>query len=357
MNTPLLLRAGLIALCALALSLPAAPAQAQAGSGSRYRVTMSMEVPGMPFQMPGQTSEVCGPKETAGATMVPKQGDDCEVRNFRMAGNKSSFDMVCPKAGMSGSGEFETLGPDRYRGQMKFTAEGQPMLMKFEGQRLGDCDYAKDSPLAKMQQQLAKNCDELLAQPGEALLGAGTNFLHRDAMCANRKSAFCTKIAPLAENHALLRQRSQSEAQMRQQGVALPYSIWDDFQGCGLPKATVLAKACGKAERDGDFGAVAELCPEQVARLCPAAEPNRHAGFLFQHCPERAQALAAQHCAGRDFTALRSSPYAAFCSRAAGQRLQDRQPESSQPEPAAPAQEKKPGLKEKMRGLRDLIGG
>lgn len=323
MNRVRPLRIAALAVLASCLSLPAPPSSAQAGSGSRYKVTMSMEMPGMPFQMPGQTTETCGPKAAAGEAMVPKQSDDCEIRNYRVSGNKSSFDMVCRGEGaMSGSGEFETLGPDRYRGQIKVSMEGQPMLMKFEGQRTGDCDYAKESPMAQVQKQIGQSCDQLLGESGAGLLGAGANFLGKDAMCTSKKAAYCGKIAPLADDPATIRERMQMEAQMRAQGAQPIGGFWETLQGCGQSRATVLPKACGKAERSGDFGFVGEFCPDQTARLCPTADPAKHAGFLFDHCAARAQALVAQHCAGRDFTALRSSPYAAFCSRAAAARLQ-----------------------------------
>ncbi|PRH81390.1 DUF3617 domain-containing protein [Arenimonas caeni] len=131
---------------ALALSLTAPGlAAAQAQEGSQYRVTTRMEMVGMPFQLPPQTVEVCGPKDHASEKMVPHD-DNCRITDFKVEGNKSSYTLVCTgEAEMTAKGEFEQLGPEAYRGKMNMvgTQGGRSveMNMSFEGQRIGDCQY------------------------------------------------------------------------------------------------------------------------------------------------------------------------------------------------------------------------
>jgi hypothetical protein len=72
-----------------------------------------------------------------------------------------------------------------------------------------------------------------------------------------------------------------------------------------------------KADRNA-----AQMCGVSVdavkASLCPGAAQRESLEFLGRYCPVEAKPLALQHCAGRDFTALRASrgagdKYSAFC--------------------------------------------
>src|SRR5438046_5794338 len=67
---------------------------------------------------------------------------------------------------------------------------------------------------------------------------------------------------------------------------------------------------------------VAQMCGVSVdavkGSLCPAAAQKESLEFLGRYCPVEAKPVAQQHCAGRDFTALRASrgkgdKYSAFC--------------------------------------------
>ena len=113
-----------------------------------------------------------------------------------------------------------------------------------------------------------------------------------------------------------------------------------------------------------DFAFVTEFCPDSLARACDLADPRQDGDFLVGSCPAQAQAAAAAHCAGRDFTALRSSPYAGFCSRFAAGSLQQRNATGA-PASDDPAQqgeqpkeeEKKRSWRDRLKSARDLIGG
>ena len=133
-----------VAVLIIALPLPLR-SEEHAATGNRYRVTTKMEMVGMPMAMPAHTNEVCGPKSSSSQSMVPHQ-DNCQVLDFTIAGNKASFRMVCTGRGaMTGTGEFELLGADGYRGKITVDVQGQQMIMSFDGKRIGDCDYAAES--------------------------------------------------------------------------------------------------------------------------------------------------------------------------------------------------------------------
>ncbi|HEU0152932.1 MAG TPA: DUF3617 family protein [Arenimonas sp.] len=346
---------------AAALGLASAGAAwSQAGSGNLYRVTSKVEMAGMPFSMPASTVEVCGPKEQASDKMVPHD-ENCTVSNFRVVGNTSSFDMACRgDNAMTGRGEFERLGPDAYRGRMQMQGkmEGQSvdMTMQFEGKKIRDCNYATESPQAQGQAMMAKTCEDLLRQPSPL---AFQSFAGADAVCASYKPRYCSAMLAQSVNPAFIRTNDD----MLRQSPGLT-SFWDAFAACGTPRPAALAKACPMAEKSRDYPFLTEYCPNLVAKACASADPRTEAEFVVASCPAQAQAAAAAHCAGRDYTAMRASPYANFCGRYAGGQLQQRNAGAASPVPAAtPATPaagdapKKPSWRDRLRDAKDKLTG
>lgn len=339
----------------------AGPALAQAGSGNLYRVTSKVEIVGMPFSMPANTVEVCGPKDQASDKMVPHD-ENCTVSNFRVAGNKSSFDMTCRGDNpMTARGEFERLGPDAYRGrmQMKGQMEGEAvdMTMNFEGKKIRDCNYATESPQAQGQAMMAQACEQALTQPSPM---AWQTFAGPNATCASYKPRYCSAMLAQSLTPAYIRSNDQI---IKQAGAGVP-SFWDAFAACGTTRPAALAKTCPMADKDRDFAFVADYCPSLVAKACASADPRKDTDFVIGSCPAQAKAAAATHCAGRDYTAMRSSPYANFCGRYAGGQLQQRNAGAASPAPAAaptaPAAEeapKKPSWRDRLRDAKDKLTG
>lgn len=345
-----------LALCLLA----AAPAVfAQAGSGERMRITTTMEMPGMNMSMPGQTQTLCTAKtQQATRDMVPVD-KNCEVLDYRATANKASFRVRCTgESAGEGRGEFERLA-DGYRGMMDLTVEGQRMIMRFDGKRIGDCDYAKEGPEAQGRAMMAQSCAQMLATPGYPYM-LRESFVGPDAMCASDKSKWCGKVTPLANDPKALREAMEGEEHMRRSQV--PTHLWESLAACGLPRASVLAKTCDRSQAAGDFETVAYFCPERIAQLCPKATAQQHPRFLARHCPAQAQAIAAQHCVSRGFTATFTTGYGDFCNAMSAERLRGRggddgeAPQDGQERPAtqpAPEEKKKPSWRDR---LRDVIG-
>lgn len=136
----------LATLAALALGLASGGSVlAQTQEGSLYRVTTQVEMVGLPFKMPDQTTEVCGPRDHSSEKMVPHD-ENCSITDFEVEGNVSRYTLVCTgDAELTAKGEFEQLGGDAYRGKMNMvgTSGGQSveMNMRFEGKRIGACEY------------------------------------------------------------------------------------------------------------------------------------------------------------------------------------------------------------------------
>lgn len=321
----------------------------QAGSGTKYRVTSTMDVSGM--SIPARSTEMCTSKD-GDASMIPTD-KNCKVVDYRAAGNKTTFRMVCTgKDGMTGRGEFERLAGG-YRGRvvMNDPEANVNMTMNFEGKRIGDCDYGKESPQAQGQAMLKQSCDSLVR---ESSFGAYNMFTGPTAQCASYRARYCPAMLAASTTPAFIGKNGKSPA------------LWEATQACGQPRTTVLVQACRKASvgKDGDF--IAEYCPELLVQACASADVKLNAGFIVDRCPARARALSAEHCAGRSYTALYNSPYANFCSEFAASELDKRNggkgrgSRGTSATDETPAQDapKKSSWKDKFKSMKDaVIGG
>ena len=327
---------------------------AQAGTGNLYRVTSKVEMQGMPMPMPGQATEVCGPKDQASQSMVPHD-KNCTVSDYRVSGNKSSFRMTCTGENpMTATGEFERLGADAYRGrmQMKGQMEGEPMdmTMTFEGKKIRDCNYATESPQAQGNAMIAKSCADMLRTPSHMMF---QSFATPGALCAKDKARYCSAVTAAEITPDQIRT-----------GQQMP-QYFEAMQACGMARPAVIAKGCSIATTKRDYAFIADFCPAQLAAACAAADPAKDDQFVVQSCPVQAKAAAAKFCAGRDFTAMYGSPHANFCNRYAGGQLQQRRgrtgaagPETN---PATPAAEQeapaKPSWRDRLRSAKDKLTG
>lgn len=288
----------------LTFLLPAT-ALAQQGTGKLYEVTTRMEMAGMPMAMPAQSMRVCGPAEGSNEKMVPTQGD-CKMTDQKTVGNTFSFRMACSgKDGMNGEGEFEHFA-DGYRGRIAATsgsgADRAEFKMNFEGKLIGECDYATegaeavgrrmqaqhDARMAANQAEMDARCKGAIGELRQLRFGDSMQYGMAQGMCAKFKQDYCNTLNDLTANQ--------------------------DFVIRALPV--------------GGFGEATNMCGKPVARLktdaCRQADPREHGEFVAKQCPAEAKPLAQQHCAGRGYTAMMSSPYREFCSHFASGNLQQR---------------------------------
>lgn len=135
------------ALVVLAASVIAI-AQASPIRPGRWEVTMQMQMPGSPVQMPEMKTTRCVTPEDAKdpSRSLPSgpegrggQKSDCKAEDYKVSGNTASWKMVCttPQA-MTGTGEM-TFTDDSYNGTMKMDSPQGQMTMKMAGKRVGDC--------------------------------------------------------------------------------------------------------------------------------------------------------------------------------------------------------------------------
>jgi hypothetical protein len=344
---PLFRPRGLVAAAALCSAITASAAP---DSGDRYRVTTKMQMAGM--SMPaGKPVEVCTARAKPVSEQAIPKDKDCDVQNFRIEGSKASYHIVCTgKNAMTGDGEMETL-PDGYRGSMKAQVQGQQITMSYEGQRIGGCDYASESPEAMGKAMTAQACEAQVTS-----IVSHAMYVGPKAVCPTYKAKFCANV-----NRTFA--QAEDPSHFAESDRTFGGEAWEAVEGCGGSRAAILAKACGRAESNGEFDFVGDYCPDLVPRHCADADPNRNGRFLVQHCAERARSLAAQQCEGRGYTAMQSSPYRGFCNSYAAERLRarnaDAQSSSAHDAAAPPAGEaaKKASLGDRFKALKERIGG
>jgi hypothetical protein len=129
----------LAAAASLALLLVLSTARAADPAGVLWEQTSQMAMPGMPTQMPAQTTKVCAAKTW---TKPPPGGDkSCVTSDYKMVGNKATWTMQCSgQMPMQGTGEITFAGPDAYTGAVQATAQGMNMTIKLSGKKVGTCD-------------------------------------------------------------------------------------------------------------------------------------------------------------------------------------------------------------------------
>jgi hypothetical protein len=127
---------------AAAVILTAQPSPMRPG---RWEITMQMQMPNMPMQMPPTTTTQCVTEEqlkkdpSAGLPSGPQGPNACKVSDYKLVGDTVSWKMACsgPQA-MNGDGEMTFKG-DSYAGTMKMTSPQGAMSMKLAGKRTGEC--------------------------------------------------------------------------------------------------------------------------------------------------------------------------------------------------------------------------
>jgi hypothetical protein len=325
------------------LALLAAPAFAQGGSDELWDMTTRMEMAGMPGGGQSFSSQVCMKK---GQTQPDRMSQDrnCKVADMRTVGNKTTWRIECAgRDPVTGEGEV-TRTRDSMNGRMRMQGkrgnESFDMTTVMSGRLVGTCDAeAQNRQMQAMAAaggaQVAQMCKESMDKYTTVM------FEGQSAPCRERKAEYCARVGKTAQS---MRRHAGYRSAMKNDG--LKRGGFDQAgQACNVDTASVLADACNSAGSGRDWDFVAEYCPAQ------------------------AQAIAAEQCAGRKYTAAMSSEYKAVClkyasaggsgsSRAAAQSQpaaqQQQQQQDAGSTPAAPSAADM--VKDGANKLRSLFG-
>jgi hypothetical protein len=333
-------------LLAASLALAAAPTFGQGGPDELWNMSTRMEMAGM--QVPAQSQQVCMKKGETQPENLGKKDSNCKVTEQSRSGNKFTWKMACTgRDPMTGSGEM-TRNRDTLEGRMQMKGKDGEMTISYSGRLSGTCDARthKDPQMAAAQTQMAAiqaQSDAAIKQAcNEAIEKFNTQFFEmQGGPCGPRKSEYCGRVKSTT------------------QSMSTPAGYRSAMKHQGL--------------RDGGWARAGTYCGVATAptlsTACKSGVGSRDWEFVGEFCPAEAKAIAAQHCAGRDYTAAMESEYKAVCRRyaraggagATAQReapaqQQQQQTQQQQP-PAAPAAPSAVDtVKEGANQLRKLFG-
>ncbi len=114
-------------------------AEAQNMKEGLWQITMTMEMPGMPMQMPPQTYTHCLTKKD----MVPQKGEpnqECRMVKRDIEGDTVTWVMECKTS--EGTAVFNgkvTYKGDSFEGIIKMKQSGMEMTQNLKGKWIGEC--------------------------------------------------------------------------------------------------------------------------------------------------------------------------------------------------------------------------
>ena len=232
---------------------------AQAAPGEYWEITSKMEMPGMPFAMPGTTTKVCIPK---GAEKNPEKtsGDkSCKMTDVNTVGNKTTWKARCDRDGevMTGVGE-QTTTPNGYNGKMQFSGKshGQDMnmTMAFSGKRIGgSCDSEEQVKKAKSQM-----CDPSRYSNTAEWISGADPILMKDSVCADQRPQLCDRVRKDAPNDV----QAYSALQMHEQHMLADVSI---VKECKVNMAATTKSICKKLDGD-NYSQLSAYCPAEAKK-------------------------------------------------------------------------------------------
>jgi hypothetical protein len=258
------------------LALIASSAYA-AGPDVLWEVTVKMEMAGMPMAMPARTSKVCVKKDEH-QKAVPMD-KNCKVFDFQHSGNKTTYSFKCTgDMEMTGKGQA-TYSGDSYQGSMQARGRDFEMKQSYTGKRIGDCtaeDAGKQVAAAQAQQK--QHMDQACAPRSDLVQW---QMYEPGQSCASHRDAFCKRAKALAGEMT----EPAKFAELKRSP-----DLWrEGMRRCGVDAAAIQPAACKKANS------------------------QRNWNFVASNCEAESKAVAAKHCAGRDFTSAMSSEYAPVC--------------------------------------------
>lgn len=130
--------------CALTIPMATARGAVDVRTGL-WETRVESSVEGMPMAPPPVTHRTC----VTGDDLVPDMdaaGQECEVLEHDINGNRVSWRVSCSHEGMTTTGNgLITYSGDRYEGKIEMNMQGGPMgAMKMTqtitGKRVGECD-------------------------------------------------------------------------------------------------------------------------------------------------------------------------------------------------------------------------
>ena len=319
------------------------------GKDDLWEVTSQMNAPGIPAGMGAMTHQMCQDRDPAKQSMQGQNMEKCRILDRKQSGNTFTMTVQCPD-GTAVIEQTYNAARTEYKGSMRMG----DMVMNMSGRKVGSCDAQQ----ARRQQNEQHAAAKAQIDKSQADHAAYVKRTQEEAIHSCTQAVQTMDIGQLG---AWGKCNEQPE-------------ICKGYASAGMDPGGRAEKACSASRaqlcarfqtpdglvRARDFESTAKFCgldAEAVkASMCPKAEPS---AFLGRYCPVEAKPLAQQHCAGRNFTAMRASSstdkYGPFCDAyLAHSSLEDTKTQSSRTPPAQPSV--KQGVEQGINKLKGLFG-
>lgn len=251
--------------CLLSFAASAAP-------GEYWEVTSKMEMPGMPFAMPGTTTKVCiakgGEKDPGKST-----GDkDCQATDVKTVGNKTTWKMRCDHDGevMTGSGE-QTTNANGYEGKMQFSSSsgkrGGNMTMAFSGKRVGGkCDSEEMAEMGKKmqaehQKSMAQACDSSGNHSTADWIRNSSHFIGegQEKLCPGKRKQLCDLVRKDAPRDV------EAYSALADHELQTKHGMPSMVKECKLDMAAATKSICKKFNGE-NYQKLSAHCPAEAKR-------------------------------------------------------------------------------------------
>jgi Protein of unknown function (DUF3617) len=235
-----------------------------AATGEWWEVTGKMEMEGMPFAMPAQTSKVCLPK---GAESDPRytQGKDsnCTMTEVKHTGNTVRYKGSCVTQGETMNMVGETTHDGKsFKNNMKMSGksggESVNMSMVSSGKRIGgSCDTEELGRKAKAQIDagMAQACDTSKYSTTN-WVSSSTMFIGDKPSCPGKKDAMCKvlrkEVPRDVQAFQMLEQQEQSK------------DLPSVAKACNLNMDSIKKSLCKTKARSGPLSFLEISCPAEA---------------------------------------------------------------------------------------------
>lgn len=352
-------RRSMLVAFALSGALAAPFAACAQGQDELWEVSSQMNVPGMPAGMGAMSQRVCQDKDPAKQGPQGPNMDKCKVTDRKQSGSRTTITLACPE-GNAVIDQTYNAARTEFKGSMRMASRDGDMTMNMSGRKVGSCD-ARQARTQQSSQQAAIKADMDRAQ------AQGAAEMKKNQDEAIRNCAQAPETMEVEKLGIYGRCKEQPE-------------LCKSFASSGMDPGGKAEKTCNASRAklcanyqtpDGYLKAkgsdtTAKLCGVDAqavkASLCPKAAASDSLVFLGRYCPVEAKPLGEQHCAGRNFTAMRTAAntskdkYHDFCvaylSNADLQQARTREPAQQ----GTPTDKVKEGIGQGINKLKGLFG-
>lgn len=246
-----------LAVVVFSSSLMAAP-------GEWWEITAKMEMEGMPFAMPAQTSKVCMPK---GGESDPRytQGKDsnCKMTDVKHSGNTVKYKGTCVTQGETMNMVGETTHDGKsFKSNMKMSGksggENVNMAMVSSGKRIGGaCDTEELGRKAKAQVDagMAAACDTSKYNTVN-WISSSSMFIGDKPSCPGKKDALCKVL----RNDVPRDVQAFQMLEQHEKDRALPSAA----KACNLNMDSIKKSLCKAKARSGPLHFLEASCPVEA---------------------------------------------------------------------------------------------